>query len=92
VTFQGLGPARDAAGKDDPDTAPLVYGTVPGTATTVLVEAKDGTSVRVQAIHGDRYPTNFYFVHVDLIAAGGPAAVVAYAADGREVGRWKPSA
>jgi hypothetical protein len=88
VTFLGFGAVKDAAG--NVDTPPLVYGMVPGTTTTVLVEAKDGTSSRVQAIHSDGYTTNFYFVHVDLTVAGGPAAVVAYAADGREVGRWKP--
>jgi hypothetical protein len=89
VTFQGVGPARDAAGKVD--TPPLVYGMVPGTTTTVVVEAKNGTSSRAQAIHSDSYTTNFYFLHLDLTVAGGPAAVVAYAADGREVGRWRPS-
>jgi hypothetical protein len=90
VTFLGFGAVKDAAGKVD--TPPLVYGMVPGSTTTVLVEAKDGTSSRVQAIHSDGYTTNFYFVHFDLTVAGGPAAVVAYAADGREVGRWRPSA
>jgi hypothetical protein len=90
VTFLGFGAVKDAAGKVD--TPPLVYGMVPGSATTVVVEAKDGTSSRAQAIHSDSYTTNFYFIHVDLTVAGGPAAVVAYAADGREVGRWRPSA
>lgn len=86
VTFQGAGPVIDAAG---PHGSAAAWGSVPKTATTVIIKASDGTSQRLQAVDGVAYGANFYLTPFD-VAAHTVSSVTAYNADGQFVQAWQP--
>jgi hypothetical protein len=89
VTVDAVGPVLDRSG--DTAGAPAVWGSVPTDATTVFIEASDGTSQRTQAVNGAPSGANFYLARFD-VAAHPLSSVAAYDADGHFLRDWRAPA